>query len=83
MAVKVEDLVQWPELEALEYAECNNPGDILGPAPADGTHMYVGVFFPGADEIKVKIMETGRSYGMEKMSKTGYFAAVVDRKSVV
>ncbi|MBQ4463404.1 MAG: 1,4-alpha-glucan branching protein GlgB [Eubacterium sp.] len=82
MAVKVEDLVQWPELEALEYAECNNPGDILGPAPADGTHMYVGVFFPGADEIKVKIMETGRSYGMEKMSKTGYFAAVVPVKGL-
>ena len=77
MAVKVEDLIQWPELEALEYAECANPELVLGPRIADATHMFVGVWYPGASDIKVKMLSTGRSYDMKKMSKTGYFAAIV------
>ncbi|MBR6230026.1 MAG: hypothetical protein IKQ97_09840, partial [Eubacterium sp.] len=69
MAMKEEDLIQWPELEALEYAECSNPEKVLGPRAVDATHMFIGVFFPNASEIKVKIMETGRSYPMKKMSR--------------
>ena len=82
MAIKVEDLIQWPELEALEYAECSNPEEVLGPRAVDATHMFVGVFFPKASEIKVKVMETGRSYPMKKMSRTGYFAAIVPAKKL-
>ncbi len=82
MAIKVEDFIQWPELEALEYAECSNPELVLGPRAVDAKHMFVGVFFPGASEIKVKVGETGRSYPMKKYSKTGYFAAVVPVKKL-
>ncbi|MBO4396807.1 MAG: 1,4-alpha-glucan branching protein GlgB [Eubacterium sp.] len=82
MAIKVEDLVQWPEIEALEYAECDHPEEVLGPRAVDATHMFVGVMFPRATEIKLKIMETGRSYPMKKMSRTGYFAAVIPVKKL-
>ena len=82
MAIKVEDFIQWPELEALEYAECPNPELVLGPRAVDAKHMFVGVFFPGASEIKVKVVETGRSYPMKKYSKSGYFAAVVPVKKL-
>ena len=30
MAVKLEDWIQWPEVEALVYAECKRPETVLG-----------------------------------------------------
>ena len=31
MALRLEDYMQWPEIEALEYAECGRPETVLGP----------------------------------------------------
>ena len=82
MAIKVEDYIQWPELEALEYAECANPELVLGPRAVDAKHMFVGVFFPKASEIKIKVNDSNRSYPMKKYSKTGYFAAIIPVKKL-
>ena len=30
MAPKLDDFMQWPEIEALEYGECSRPQDVLG-----------------------------------------------------
>lgn len=82
MAIKLEDMIQWPEIEALEYAECPHPEEVLGPRICDATHLFIGAFFPKATEIKVKVTETNRSYPMKKLSKTGYFAAIVPVKKL-
>ena len=66
MAVKVDDLIMWPGIEALEYGECNDPCSVLAPRVCDATHIFVSAFFPKADEVKVKMTATGRSYAMEK-----------------
>ncbi|MCR4605064.1 MAG: 1,4-alpha-glucan branching protein GlgB [Eubacterium sp.] len=80
--VKVDDLIMWPGIEALEYGECNDPCSVLGPKVADATHIFVGAFFPKADEVKVKLAATGRSYELEKITKSGYYAAIVPAKGL-
>ena len=82
MAVKLDDMILWPEIEALEYAECSDPSVVLGPKVADATHIFVGAYLPDADEVKLHLIENGRNYTMKKMDKSGYYAVMVPVKSL-
>ena len=41
MGKKLEDYMQWPEIEALEYAECGRPEAVLGPRMAGRTQVRI------------------------------------------
>lgn len=82
MAVKIEDYMQWPEIEALEYAECENPERVLGARMAGRSHVLVSAFFPKAEAVSVKLAETGKSHRMKKMDEAGYFAVLFSGKKI-
>lgn len=82
MALKLEDFMQWPEIEALEYGECGNPETVLGPRMADRSHVLVTAYVKEADSIRVKNMETGKFYPMEKMDDEGYYAVFLPGKKI-
>ena len=82
MALKIEDFMQWPEIEDLEYAECGNPELVLGPKQVDKNHVLITAFFKGVDEVKVKLKATGKEYKMEQMDEDGYYAVLIPAKSI-
>ena len=53
MAKQLEDYMQWPEIEALMYAECGRPETVLGPKQVDKSHVLITAFEPEADSIVV------------------------------
>lgn len=82
MAVKLEDLMQWPEIEALEYAECGRPETVLGPKMAGKAHVLLTTFQRNADSVKVKVLDTGKEYKMKKMDEEGYYALLLSAKKI-
>lgn len=82
MAVKLEDLMQWPEIEALEYAECGRPETVLGPRMAGKSRVLITAFQREADSVKVKILDTKKEYKMTKMDENGYFAVLIPAKKI-
>ena len=44
MEPKLEDYMDWPKIEDLEYAECGNPQEVLGAAVVDG-HVLLRCYF--------------------------------------
>ena len=55
MAPKLDDFMQWPEIEALEYGECSRPQDVLGARMADRSHVLVTAYFPEVDSVAVRV----------------------------
>ena len=53
MTKQLEDYMQWPEIEALMYAECGRPETVLGPKQVDKSHVLITAFEPEADSIVV------------------------------
>ncbi len=41
MGLKLDDYMDWPEIEDLEYAECTNPKHVLGPVEVRGDGGYI------------------------------------------
>ena len=39
MGLKLDDYMDWPEIEDLEYAECTNPKHVLGPVEVRGDEV--------------------------------------------
>ena len=79
MEKKLYDLMNWPEIEAIVYSECDNPHNLLGPhVTEDG--VLIQAFFPDASAAVIK---TGakKSYPMELMDDAGYFAALLPLKT--
>ena len=64
MATKLEDWMQWPEIEALIYAECGRPEKVLGPKKVDKSHVLITTYQPGADSVKVKVDGVKKEYEM-------------------
>ena len=56
MAPKLDDFMQWPEIEALEYGECSRPQDVLGARMADRSHVLVTAYFPEVDSVAAGIL---------------------------
>lgn len=82
MAHKLEDWMQWPEIEALVYAECGRPETVLGPKKVDRSHVLVTTFQQDVDDVKVKVLDTKREYKMELMDEAGYYAALIPAKKI-
>ncbi len=82
MAIKLEDYMQWPEIEALEYAECGRPETVLGPRMADKSHVLVTTFQRNVDSVKVKVLDTRKEYPMKKMDEEGYYAVLIPARKI-
>ncbi len=82
MALRLEDYMQWPEIEALEYAECGKPETVLGPRMIGKSHVLVTALFREADSVKVKVLDTRKEYSMEKMEEMGYYAVLIPAKKI-
>lgn len=80
MNEKLYDLMDWPKIEALEYAECDNPHSILG-AHVTKDGILVQGFFPTAVSVVVKTEKN--QYTMERMDEDGLYAVLLPRKKVV
>lgn len=81
MARKLEDYMDWPQIEDLEYAECKNPQEILGPVEVNGNVIVRG-YFPDAEKVSVVVKGKSRSVTMTKMDESGYFAAFLGVKKI-
>ena len=80
MDEKLYGMMNWPEIEAVCYAEHDNPHQVLGPHITDEGVM-IGAFFPDAVQVTVKY--GNKKQVMEKMDDMGYFAALFrDRKKI-
>ena len=67
---KLYKLMNWPEIEAVEYAECRNPGKLLGGHMTRGGYL-IQAFRPDAVTMRVK---TGGN--VIEMEKTGAVKAL-------
>ena len=66
MKKKLEDYMDWPKIEDLEYAECRNAEDVLGAAVVEDGILF-RCFFPEADKVLIKIKGKSRTVIMKKM----------------
>ena len=82
MAKQLDDYMQWPEIEALEYAECGRPETILGARMADRSHVLITTFQCGADRVTVKVDGVKKTYEMERMDEAGYYAVLIPAKKI-
>lgn len=82
MAHKLEDWMQWPEIEALVYAECGRPETILGPNQVDRSHVLITTFQHDVDAVKVKVLDTKKEYRMELMDEAGYYAVLIPARKI-
>lgn len=82
MALKLEDYMQWPEIEGLEYAECDDVNAVLGPKKIDRTHVLITTFLPKATQVSIVVNGVKKKYQMELMDEAGYFAAIIPSKTI-
>lgn len=81
MKPRIEDYMDWPKIEDLAYAECENPRELLGPAVVEGG-VLVRCFFPDADKVSMKIKGRSQAVLLEKMDDSGYFAVLLSGKKI-
>ncbi len=87
MNKKLYNLMDWAEIEAIVYGECENPGEILGPHTV-GKSTLVQAFFPDAKKVSLYIdgkeSQKGKTVKeevkMEKVDDAGFFAALLTGK---
>ncbi len=79
---KLYDLMNWPEIEAVVYSECDMPYSLLGGTVCkDG--FLIQAFRPDAVEMSVQIEGKKKAYLMEKVDEAGYFAVLIPVKKRV
>ena len=72
MKDKLYHMINWGDVEAIEYADSRNPKRILGPHPESGGTL-LQVFQPHAEHIEV-VTETRDPIPMERCDEEGFFA---------
>lgn len=82
MGKKLEKWMQWPEIEALVYAECGRPQDVLGAQMVDRSHVLITTFQRDVDSVKVVLLETKKEYKMELVDEAGYYAVLIPAKKI-
>ncbi|MCI8506196.1 MAG: 1,4-alpha-glucan branching protein GlgB [Lachnospiraceae bacterium] len=76
MNEKIYELMDWPEIEALVYSECQEPAGILGPHLTDDG-VLIQAFLPTAKAVSVLTLKNGKQYEMELADEAGFFAALI------
>ena len=79
MESKAYKYMDWPEIEAVVYAEEASPKDLMAPRlTADG--ILIQGFFPDAE--KAEVLVDKKAYEMEKQDDAGYFAAMIPGRKI-
>ena len=84
MTNKLYKLMNWPQIEAIIYSECDNPHELLGPHKS-GNQILVQAYFPGAQSVTIRWDEENTSetdVEMEVADEDGYFAALLSKKEM-
>ncbi len=79
MGNKLYNLMNWPEIEGIVYAESDEPNELLGGRLLKEGFL-IQVFRPDAVEIKVNVATMKKTYLMEKVDESGYFAVLIPSK---
>ncbi|MGI5989554.1 MAG: GlgB N-terminal domain-containing protein [Lachnospiraceae bacterium] len=74
---KLYEMMNWPEIEAIAYAECQNPEKLLGGHKVRGGYL-IQAFWP--DAVTMSVKADGRITEMEKTDESGWFAALFPDK---
>ena len=81
MDKKLYDLMNWPRIEALVYSEEDEPQEILGAHKVKGG-ILVQAFLPTAVKMSVKQKGSQKSYEMELVDESGFFAVLIPGRSI-
>ncbi|WP_051437609.1 1,4-alpha-glucan branching protein GlgB [Eubacterium xylanophilum] len=83
MKYVLDDFMEWPQIEDLEYAECEDTSAILG-AVKVGNKVLVRCFFPDAKRVEVHYDQKSghREVEMKMMDESGYFAIFLDCRKI-
>jgi 1,4-alpha-glucan branching enzyme len=80
MKSKVYDLMNWPEIEGITYADTTQPGELLGGHVCKDGYL-IQIFRPDAVEVSVTALQ--KKYECEKVDEAGYFAVLIPSKKAV
>ncbi len=76
MNEKLYQLMDWPEIEAVVYSECQRPASVLGPHLTD-EGVLIQAFLPTAVSVTVVTAKDGKRYAMELADEAGFFAVLL------
>ncbi|MCR5215328.1 MAG: 1,4-alpha-glucan branching protein GlgB [Lachnospiraceae bacterium] len=82
MDKKLYKLMNWREIEAIVYSECDNPHDYLG-QQVTKEGLLIQCFLPDAKSVVVRVTGTRKTYPMEKVDEAGFFAVLLPGKKKV
>ncbi len=80
MTKKLYNLMDWAKIEAVTYAEEDQPKAVLGAHPVRGGQTLITAYKPDAAEVSVKVKGTRASVKMELADEDGYFAALLKNR---
>ena len=81
MEERLYNMMDWPEIEGVVYADCDHPHHILGPRQVED-EVLIQAFIPHAESVSVKIVSTGKTYPMELADEAGFYAVLLPRKTI-
>ena len=76
---KLYKLMNWPRIEGIIYSEEDSPQEILGPH-VTGKNVLFQTFWPGAVKASIIIKDDEKTYEMERVDESGYFAYLLPGK---
>ncbi|MBR0148487.1 MAG: 1,4-alpha-glucan branching protein GlgB [Lachnospiraceae bacterium] len=77
---KVYDLMDWAEIEAVTYSEEDNPKEILGAHAVPRMGTLIQAYYPGAQEMEIKIGARGKWQAMDMADEDGFFVILTKDK---
>lgn len=80
MKQRLYKLMDWPKIEAICYAEEDQPQKVLG-AHVVGSATLYQTFLPGATKVDVVLEREDKNVPMGMVDEEGFFAAVVSGKT--
>lgn len=81
MESRIEQLIDWKEVSAIQKAEHNHPRDILGPKVTE-EGILINAYFPSAVKITVIKKRGNQSYEMQKSKEPGFFSILIEGKKI-
>ena len=79
MNKKLFKLMDWAAIEAIEYAEEDQPQNVLGAHVVGNATLYQA-FLPGASKVDVVLDDEEKTVAMGMVDEEGFFAAVMNHK---
>lgn len=80
MNKKLYKMMDWAAIEAIEYAEEDQPQKVLG-AHVVGNAMLYQTFLPGASKVDLVLEDEDKTTAMGMVDEEGFFAAVMNHKT--